>query len=204
MIERVVAGLITGGARILTGVQPRWIGCGPAVTQRIYFANHTSHVDFILLCSALPTWLRGKTRPVAATDYWNRGAVRQYLVHRVFRGVLVDRGFVDRASNPISPIVEALDRGDSLILFPEGTRGHGQELLPFKSGIYHVAKARPDVELVPVWMDNSYRVMPKGTFLPLPLLCSVAFGKPTKLGADENMTAFLTRLRQSLIDLGSR
>jgi 1-acyl-sn-glycerol-3-phosphate acyltransferase len=204
MFERAVAGLITGGAQLLTGVQARWIGCGPEAAQRIYFANHTSHVDFILLCSALPAPLRAKTRPVAASDYWNRGAVRRYLARRVFRGVLVDRGFLDRTASPIAPIVDALDRGDSLILFPEGTRGHGEDLLPFKSGIYHVAQARPGVELVPVWMDNSYRVMPKGAIFPLPMLCSVAFGKPTQLGADESMAAFLARLRQSVIDLGAR
>jgi len=203
MLESIVAKLVTGGTRLLTGAQARWVGCGPADVQRIYFANHTSHADFILLWAALPAGLRQKTRPVAAGDYWCRGAVRHYMIQRVFCGVLVDRGRVDRSANPIAPMIEALDCGQSLILFPEGTRGSGEGVQPFKSGVFHLAQARPDVELTPVWIHNSYRVMPKGTFFPIPLLCSVVFGRPTRLAADEPKPEFLARLRQSLIDLES-
>jgi 1-acyl-sn-glycerol-3-phosphate acyltransferase len=201
MLESMVAKLITGGTRLLTGAQARWVGCGPSDVQRIYFANHTSHADFILLWSVLPARMRKKTRPVAAGDYWCCDAVRQYMIKRVFCGVLVDRGRMDRSANPIEPMIVALDRGESLILFPEGTRGSGEGVQPFKSGVFHLAQARPSVELVPVWMDNSYRVMPKGEFFPIPLLCSVAFGTPTRLALDEPKAAFLDRLRQSLIDL---
>ena len=203
MLESIVAKLVTGGTRLLTGAHARWVGCGPADVQRIYFANHTSHADFILLWAVLPARLRQKTRPIAAGDYWCRGIVRQYMIQRVFCGVLVDRGSFDRSTNPIAPMIGALDRGESLILFPEGTRGSGDGVQPFKSGIFHLAQARPGVELAPVWIDNSYRVMPKGTLFPIPLLCSVVFGSPTRLAQDESKTAFLDRLRQALIDLGS-
>jgi 1-acyl-sn-glycerol-3-phosphate acyltransferase len=138
---------------------------------------------------------------VAASDYWTRGALRRYLIHRVFQGVLVDRVRSHPAANPIAPMLEALRRGESLILFPEGTRGPGGEVQPFKSGIFHLAQARPDVELVPAWIDNAFRVMPKGMLLPVPLLCSVAFGKPVLLGTDETKPAFLARLRQSIVEL---
>ena len=201
MIDSLVASAIIAGARILTGVQARWVGCGPKDVRRIYFANHTSHLDFILVWSALPKQLRERTRPVAAADYWEKGAMRRYLIHRVFRGILVERGRISRESNPIAPMLEALDRGESLILFPEGTRGSGEELGTFKSGIFHVAQGRRDVELVPVWIQNSYRVMPKGMPLPIPLLCSVAFGKPLSLAADEHKPDFLDRLREAMIEL---
>ncbi len=204
MFELAVAHLTVGGARLLTGVQARWEGCGPADVQRIYFCNHTSHMDFVLLCAALPAQIREKTRPVAASDYWNRGAVRQYLIHRVFHGVLVDRVQSGRAANPIDPMIEALELGESLILFPEGTRGTGEGLQPFKCGIYHLAKARPCVELVPVWMENAYRVMPKGAPLPIPLLCSVTFGQPTWLRPDEAKEPFLARLREAVFDLSNQ
>jgi 1-acyl-sn-glycerol-3-phosphate acyltransferase len=177
------------------------VGCGPGGTQRIYFANHTSHVDFVLLWCALPKSLRKKTRPVAAKDYWGHGALRQYLIHRVFRGVLIERGHFERGSNPLAPMLAALDGGESLILFPEGTRGSGSDVQPFKGGIAHLAESRGDVELVPAWIDNSYRVMPKGVILPVPLLCSVTFGKPVRMEAGEHRQAFLTRLRQSLVEL---
>jgi 1-acyl-sn-glycerol-3-phosphate acyltransferase len=202
MLEHRIAALITGGARILTGAQCRWVGCEPSETQRIYFANHSSHLDFVLLWSALPPSLRAHTRPVAAADYWDRGTLRRYLIHRVFKGVLIERSPLSHRTNPIQSLVDALDRGDSLIVFPEGTRGTGDELLEFKSGIHYLAQMRPAVELVPVWLDNNYRVMPKGSFFPVPLLCSVTFGSPTHLGANENKPEFLARLRRLLTELG--
>jgi 1-acyl-sn-glycerol-3-phosphate acyltransferase len=160
-------------------------------------------VDFVLIWSVLPRNLRKRTRPVAASDYWSRGAVRQYLIHRVFRGVLIERGKLDREHNPIDAMCRALDEGASLILFPEGTRGPGGQVQPFKAGVFHLAQAYSSLELVPVWIDNSYRVMPKGVPLPIPLLCSVAFGRPLRLEAGEHKTEFLDRLRQSLIELGN-
>jgi 1-acyl-sn-glycerol-3-phosphate acyltransferase len=202
MLEPIVAAAIAGGAKLLTGAQSHWIGCGPAETQRIYFANHSSHLDFVLLWTALPPSLRGRTRPVAAGDYWEKGRLRPYLIHRVFGGVRVNRQPFS-PEDPLQPMLEALERGDSLILFPEGTRGDGEHLLPFKAGIYHLARARPGVELVPVWMDNCYRVMPKRAVLPIPLLCSVTFGAPTQLGDGESREAFLARLRRQVEELGT-
>jgi 1-acyl-sn-glycerol-3-phosphate acyltransferase len=198
----IAAGLITASARLLTGVQARWLGCGPVDVQRIYVANHTSHLDFVLIWSVLPVRLRKTTRPVAAADYWDRGPLRRYLIHRVFRGVLVSRGRIDRVHHPIDAMSQALDEGSSLIFFPEGTRGPGGDVQPFKAGLYHLAQARPQVEIVPVWLDNSYRVMPKGLPLPIPLLCSVAFGKPARLKAEEPRAEFLGRMRQMVIELG--
>jgi 1-acyl-sn-glycerol-3-phosphate acyltransferase len=204
MFEPVVANLTIGAARLLTGIEGRCMSRYADAGPRIYFANHTSHIDFVLLWAALPRRTRDKTRPVAATDYWNHGLMRRYMIQRVFHGVLVDRVHPDRTHNPITSMVEALDRGESLILFPEGTRGDGDSLLPFKCGLFHLAAARPDVDLVPVWIDNAGRVMPKGAALPVPLLCSAIFGEPTRLASGEHKTDFLARMRQVLLDLSSR
>ena len=142
MLEPLVGSTIIGATRLLTGAQARWVGCEPAGGQRVYFANHTSHADFALIWSVLPRPLRRKTRPVAAGDYWNRGAFRKYLIHRVFHGLLVDRGRITREENPIAGMRQALEEGASLILFPEGTRGTGEHLQPFKSGVFHLARVR--------------------------------------------------------------
>jgi 1-acyl-sn-glycerol-3-phosphate acyltransferase len=203
MFERIIGAAITGTAKALTGAQCQWIGCGPYETQRIYFANHSSHLDFILLWSALPLRLRKRTRPVAAADYWFHGTLKQYLIRQVFNGVPVERNGRASGGSPLQPMLDALDEGSSLILFPEGTRGNGEELQPFKSGIFHLAKDRPNVDLVPVWMENCYRVMPKGSLLPVPLLCSVRFGQPTRLAGDESKVAFLDRLKKSIEGLRS-
>lgn len=199
-----VSRLITLGVRALTGAQARWVGCAPSRAQRIYFANHTSHCDFLLLLASLPFALRAGTRPVAAADYWNQCALRRYLAGDVFHAVSIDRACMHRAAlNPLGPVLGALDQGDSLLFFPEGTRGAGDGLQPFKPGIFHIAAARPRIDLVPVWMDNAYRVMPKGCLLPIPLLCSVTFGEPLHLREDEGEEEFLCRLYVCLARLGN-
>jgi 1-acyl-sn-glycerol-3-phosphate acyltransferase len=120
----------------------------------------------------------------------------------VLRAVMIERQKREGGPNPVDQMVEALDHGDSLILFPEGTRNTTDEpLLPFKSGLYHVAAARPGVECVPVWIENLNRVMPKGQVLPIPLLCTLTFGAPLGVLPGEDKDAFLDRLRSALVAL---
>ena len=203
MLASVAALAITAAARAVTGARALWLGCAPQATQRIYFANHSSHIDFVLLWSSLPPDLRARTRPVAGADYWRVSAVRRYLINHVFNGVLVERQRSDPASNPLQPMLDALARGDSLILFPEGTRNMEEGLLPFKSGIYRLALERPDVELIPVWISNLKRVMPKGSVIPLPLLCTLSFGAPMHVAPEETKEAFLERASEALLGLSA-
>ena len=192
-------------AWIVTGVRGDWRGCAPDPRRRVYFANHRSHGDFVLIWTVLPAPLRRLARPVAGADYWLKGRVRAFLGRRVFRAVLIDRNPVTRDADPIAIMAAALEQGSSLILFPEGTRNTTEEpLLPFKTGLYHLARAMPDVELVPVWIENLNRVMPKGEFLPVPLLCTVTLGAAIGLGEDEDKMAFLERSRNALLALAPR
>lgn len=204
LLNHLIAGGITGFTRLVTGARARWLGCAPEPVQRIYYGNHSSHADFVLIWASLPLGLRARTRPVAGADYWERGALRRFLIHEVLRGVLVDRERANARDNPVDTIVTALDTGTSLIFFPEGTRNTTDEtLLPFRSGLYHVACRRPDVELVPVWMENLGRVLPKGAVVPVPLLCSINFGAPLRVMEGEDKTQFLTRARNALLDLSA-
>src|SRR5262245_43799779 len=200
--HRIAAATIIGLARLATGVHARWIGCEPCQDQRIYFANHVSHGDFVVIWSVLPPPLRAVTRPVAGADYWEQGPLRRFLAREVFNSVLIERGITRARRDPLQPIRQALDQGSSLIVFPEGTRNTTDEaLLPFKSGIFYVASAYPAVPLVPVWIENTGRVMPKGEFLPIPLLCSATFGVPIQLAPGETKGAFLDRTRNALLYL---
>jgi 1-acyl-sn-glycerol-3-phosphate acyltransferase len=195
------ARLIAGFARLVTGVRGEWRGCAPQPRRRVYFANHRSHGDFVLVWTVLPIALRGVTRPVAGADYWLKGSIRRFIAKHVFHAVLIERDAQTRAVDPIAVMTTALE-DNSLILFPEGTRNTTAEsMLPFRTGLYHVAKARPDVELVPVWIENLNRVMPKGEVVPIPLLCTVTFGTPIALGRDEDKAAFLDRCRNAVLAL---
>jgi 1-acyl-sn-glycerol-3-phosphate acyltransferase len=204
-LEALTSNSVTAFARIVTGVRPDWRGAEPSARQRVYFANHASHGDFVLIWSVLPKELRDRTRPVAGADYWRKGKLRRFLGDDVFKAVLIERLPENRTEDPIAQMAAALDAGDSLILFPEGTRNMTDApLLPFKSGLYNLARLRPGVELIPTWIDNISRVLPKGEFLPLPLLCSVTFGAPLHLGEGEERTQFLDRSREALLALGRR
>jgi len=197
----MTASLLAWFTCFLTGVRARWQGCAPIAGQRVYFANHTSNLDFVLLWASLPAELRRTTRPVGARDYWEDGGVREWLASRVFRAVLIERRTVTRENNPLVPMLDALAGGESLILFPEGTRNPDGEVNPFKPGLFHIARARPEVALVPVFIENLNRVLPKGEFLPVPMLCSVSFGKPLRLAEGEAKLQFLTRVREALMAL---
>ena len=101
----------------------------------------------------------------------------------------------------MAPLLQALGQGDSLVIFPEGTRGSREEPQAFKSGLYHLAEQFPEVQLIPAWIDNVQRVMPKGEVVPVPILCSVTFGAPIRVEPDEDRRAFLDRARAAVIAL---
>jgi len=187
--------------RVLVGAQPRWIGSRPSPALRIYYANHTSHMDTLALWCALPGELRAKTRPVAASDYWSGAGLKSYIATRGFNALFIERNADKRERDPLAPLVEALQRGESLIIFPEGTRRAQALPSPFKSGLFHLATQVTGAELIPVYLDNLYRSMPKGTFLPVPLTCSVRFGAPLERRVDEPKDMFLERARQAVVDL---
>ncbi|HKM79972.1 MAG TPA: lysophospholipid acyltransferase family protein [Candidatus Acidoferrum sp.] len=205
------ASLLAAVARGITGVQVQWAGCEPDEKQRIYFANHTSHLDFVVLWSGLPPDLRAHTRPVAAQDYWESSALRRYVVTNVFNAVLLQRGVMAQAKSPeearyagralIEQMAAALGERYSLILFPEGTRGNGEKVGSFRAGLYHLALRRPDVELVPAYLENMNRILPKGEVLPVPMLSLLTFGKPLQVEPGEEKEAFLERAREAVSSL---
>ena len=250
MLAKLMSLLLLGIVRFLTGSQARWYGCPPKAEQRIYFANHQSHADMVLIWAALPEELRSITRPIAAKDYWTKTPFRQWITTAVFNAVYVDRqatparapapaadvadtlaatsaepgtataGGPDPSpdtpppppspealraalpeTDPLVPLVRALESGDSIVIFPEGTRGHGGEPQPFKAGLFKLAQMFPQVVLVPAWINNVQRVMPKGEVVPVPILCSVTFGAPVRLEPGEERRPFLDRARRAVIAL---
>jgi 1-acyl-sn-glycerol-3-phosphate acyltransferase len=198
---RPSSALLVGVVKLLVGAYARWVGSSPSPAQRIYFANHTSHIDTLAIWSALPRALRRSTRPIAARDYWGSG-LRKYLATRGFGAVLIDR--TRGESDPLEPLRASLRAGDSLIIFPEGTRGATAIPASFRSGLFRLAVEFPSVELIPVYLDNLHRGLPKGALLPVPVVCTVRFGAPLARASDEPKEAFLARARDAVIALADR
>ena len=200
MLAKLMSLFLLGLIRVLTGAQARWHGCPPKAEQRIYFANHQSHVDLVMIWAALPEELRSITRPIAAKDYWTRTPFKRWITSKVFHAIYVDRAKTGE-QDPLEPLIDALSSGDSIILFPEGTRGSADEPQAFKAGLYNLALRFPQAVLVPAWINNVQRVMPKGEVVPVPILCSVTFGAPVVLADGEERRAFLDRARAAVVAL---
>ncbi len=187
--------------RLLVGAYPHWQGCAPSSRQRIYFANHTSHLDTIVIWASLPPQLRRFVRPVAAKDYWEKGWIKRRIALDELNVVLVDRRRTDRHTNPLDPLREALQEGSSLLIFPEGTRRPQPLPGEFKSGLWRLMQEFPEVELIPVYIENLHRAMPKGVLIPVPTVCSVRFGKPLAHSPEDTKEDFLDRARNAIIEL---
>lgn len=196
----MTAELLVFLAKLISGANARWLGAAPDPRQRIYFANHTSNLDALVLWAVLPPEVRALTRPVAARDYWNTG-IRRYLADKVFNAILIERKKPTARDNPIEQILAAMGNDKSIIIFPEGGRQTTDEPVAFKSGLYHLAQKRPEAELIPVLMDNLNRILPKGEVLAVPLIANVTFGAPLKLLPEEGKLAFLERARAEVMRL---
>lgn len=194
---RLTASVLAFVAKLLSGASVRWIDCQPEMCQRVYFANHTSHLDALVLWAILPRHVRALTRPVAAKDYWEHGIVRRYIA-RTFNAMLIDRKKIKVHRSPVDLMIREIGDKYSMIVFPEGGRNTGEEMGEFKSGLYYLSKKRPDLELVPVYIDNLNRVLPRGEFLPVPLLSCITIGPPMWLESGEPKVDFLRRAREAV------
>ena len=205
----MIAGLLAALARLVAGSSVRWLHPPSEDGQRVFIANHTSHLDFIVLWSHLPPPIRKQTRPVAARDYWSRDPIRRFLAERVFLALLIDRmpasgeEAAAAGKRAVAQMLDALSSRASLILFPEGTRGKGDALGTFRSGIFHLCREKPGLEVVPVRIENLNRILPKGEFLPVPMLSRISFGVPFRLEDGETKDAFLTRARKKIEELSA-
>ncbi|MBN2475729.1 MAG: 1-acyl-sn-glycerol-3-phosphate acyltransferase [Pirellulales bacterium] len=185
-------------ARFLSGASVRWIDSQPDTCQRVYFANHTSHLDAIVIWSALPQAVRLLARPVGAKDYWSAGRIRRYIADELFNAILIDRTEIKVHQSPVDLMIREIGDRHSLIVFPEGGRSSTGEMGEFKSGLYYLCKKRPDLEMIPVHIDNMNRILPRGEVLPVPLLTCISFGPPMWLEAGEPKMEFLRRARQAV------
>jgi 1-acyl-sn-glycerol-3-phosphate acyltransferase len=198
----LIRALILAVVRLSTGVRSHGTWGKPSDAQCVYFANHTSLGDFLLIWTVMPAGLRYQTRTVAALDYWGTSWLRRFVAQDVFNAVLISRAADTSQPAALDVMAQALRQGQSLIIFPEGTRNTSdQPITPFKNGLYHLAQDFPAASFTPIWLDNARHVMPKGAWLPVPMVCSVHVGSPLKLVASESSQAFLARAQDAVLNL---
>jgi len=195
-----ISTLLISILRLLLGASARFESTPDLSGQRIYFANHTSHSDTLAIMAALPKEARLNTKPLAAADYWGKNRFLRYIATRGLNSVLIDRQPKD-GEDPLESVRQAMAQGCSVIIFPEGTRRF--QALPgeFKSGLYRLHKAFPQARLVPIYLDNLYRSMPKGKHVPLPIICTIRIGDPLAVGENEEIGDFLNRAREAVVRL---
>lgn len=169
---------------------------GPAIVV----ANHNSHLDTLILIALFSLKQLPQLRPVAAADYFLRNRWVAWFAQNIIGIIPIRRAGIRRTENPLQACTDALHDGQVLILFPEGTRGEPETLAAFKSGVARLAEAHPDVPVYPVFMHGVGKVLPRGSWLPVPLFCDVFVGRP--LYWSDNRKVFVERIATAITSLG--
>jgi 1-acyl-sn-glycerol-3-phosphate acyltransferase len=194
----MMADLLAFLVRLATGVRVYEID-GWNGKPCVFFANHSSNLDALVIWAALPREIRMQTSPVAARDYWTKNAMRRWISSSVFRAVFLNRkGRPEDRSHPLDSVFEVLESGRSIIIFPEGTRSLEAVLFPFKSGIFHIREKFPECRMMPVSLQNLSRILPKGHVLPVPLIARITVHAPLENILGESREDFLTRARNAV------
>lgn len=149
-----------------------------AAAPFLLIANHSSHLDTLSLLSLFPLNRLRRIRPVAAADYFERNVFVSRMTRTLFNILPIARKNITAENNPLRLMREAIEAGDSLLIFPEGTRGSGSELGEFRSGVAHLIEKVPSLPVVPAYLVNMGRSLPKGEFIPVPFFCEIRLGAP--------------------------
>jgi 1-acyl-sn-glycerol-3-phosphate acyltransferase len=174
----------------------------PAKGPAIVIANHNSHLDTMTIMAMFPMRFLPKLRPVAAMDYFMRTGLMAWFATNIIGIIPIVRGGRADGANPLAPCEDALDRGEILILFPEGSRGEPERLQQFKKGVAHLVKAKPATPVYPLFMHGLGKALPKDSILIVPFNCDVVAGEPFFWNG--SVEAFMDTLQARMAGLASQ
>jgi len=175
---------------------------GPAIVV----ANHNSHMDAFVLMSLFPLKRLAQLRPVAAADYFLKNPLLAWFTLEIVNMIPIERPGggrkLKRDIDPLQECTEALERGEILVVFPEGTRGDTEALGKFKGGVARLKEQFPDAPVVPVYLQGLGRVLPKGESAFVPRIVDVFVGAPVSwTGRRADFTA---AMEQAVKDLAAQ
>lgn len=194
----MIANLLAVLVRLATGVSVESVAAWTG-KPCVFFANHGSNLDALVIWAALPREIRERTSPVAAMDYWTKNRLRRWISGKIFHAILLQRqGRPDDRTHPLQAVFDTLATGRSIIIFPEGTRSPDGKLQAFKPGIFHLKKRFPELMMVPVSLQNLNRILPKGQRLPVPLIGRITVHETLEHVPGEAREDFLKRARDAV------
>lgn len=179
-LRRIFFSLIRLLLILLLGMTVRRRHLLPEKGPAIVVANHNSHLDTLMLISLFHLKRLPHIRPIAAADYFMKTKPLAWFATRIIGIIPLERGAASRSYDPLQPCCDALDRGDVIILFPEGSRGEPEKLSQFKKGIAHLAERYPDVPITPVFIHGLGKALPKDDFVLVPFFCDIFVGEPLR------------------------
>ena len=162
---------------VIAGVSLRGRENLPRNGSAILIANHNSHLDTMVVMSLFSLKTLEKVRPIGAEDYFCNTPLKKWLSHKLLDLIPLKRRPTKAEGHPFGEIYRALDKGDIVLLFPEGSRGDPEVMKPFKTGISHIAEAYPDVPVVPLCIYGAGKALPKGEALFVPFIIDVRVGE---------------------------
>lgn len=171
---------------LFIGLRVRGLENLPTTDPFILIANHSSHLDTVSLLNLFPVRRLYRIRPAAAADYFEKTKVASFVSRTFFNILPIARKNFTADNHPLDTMERALRAGNSIILFPEGTRGSGGEMAPFRSGIARLVERVPEIPVTPAYLVNMGRSLPKGELIPVPFFCEVRIGAPRTLSGDKD------------------